>query len=119
MIYWFMGYPCFTGIGNKFNPFAWLSEKLNNDAQNAVVTFKTEFDTIRRVKFHMILFMTMPDNVKIEMTEDLNTWWTAREEFKTIVIILILRIQDLYGFSGGSIIMNIQLLLMPNQLRLF
>lgn len=84
MIYWFMGYPCFTGIGNKFNPFAWLSEKLNNDAQDAVVTFKTEFDTIRRVKFHMILFMTMPDNVKIEMSEDSNTWFTVVDEFKTI-----------------------------------
>ncbi len=47
-----MGYPCFTGIGNKMNPFAWLSEKLSNDAQDATVTFRLKFDTIRRIKFH-------------------------------------------------------------------
>jgi len=28
--------------------------------------------------------MTMPDNVKIEMTEDNKNWFTAKEEEKTI-----------------------------------
>jgi len=32
--------------------------------------------------------MTMPDNVKIEMTEDNKNWFTAKEEEKTIVYYL-------------------------------
>lgn len=31
LIYWFNGYPCLSGIGNKMNFFAWLSEKLSPD----------------------------------------------------------------------------------------
>jgi len=60
-----MGYPCSTGIGNKMNRWAWMSEKLSNEGQAAVVTFRVEFDFLRRLRFHNLLFMTMPDMVQI------------------------------------------------------
>jgi len=56
-----MGYPCYSGIGNKLNNWAWLSEKLSDKSQDTTITFKLEFDFLRRIKLHNIVFMTMPD----------------------------------------------------------
>ena len=55
----FSSYPCNSGIPNKGNWF-WLSEKLQDGDIFKEITFKGEFSTIRRIKMHSIVFITIP-----------------------------------------------------------
>jgi len=47
-----------------------MSEKLNEGGNGKEITFKLEFDVVRRVKFHSLLFMAVPDEIKIEVSQD-------------------------------------------------
>lgn len=47
-----------------------MSEKLNDGGTGKEITFRLEFDVIRRVKFHSLLFMAVPDETKIEVSQD-------------------------------------------------
>jgi hypothetical protein len=47
-----------------------MSEKLNDGGIGKEITFRLEFDVIRRVKFHSLLFMAVPDETKIEVSQD-------------------------------------------------
>ena len=63
----FTSYPCNSAIPNKGNWY-WMSEKLQNTAIFKEVTFKGEFDMIKRLKRHSIVFMATPFKVKIEVS---------------------------------------------------
>jgi hypothetical protein len=57
----FVAYPCSSGIGGRGYNWFWLSEKLSEEGKMKEITFRLEFDVIRRVKYHSLLFMATPD----------------------------------------------------------
>jgi hypothetical protein len=65
---WFLAYPCSSGIGGRGYTWFWMSEKMTEEGKMKPITFRLEFDVIRRVKFHSLLFMAVPDEVKIEIS---------------------------------------------------
>ena len=58
---WFVAYPCSSGIGGRGYNWFWLSEKLSEEGKMKEITFRLEFDVIRRIKYHSLLFMATPD----------------------------------------------------------
>lgn len=59
------------------------------------ITFRLEFDTIKRLRYTSILFMTAPKEVRLESTQDGENWEISQEWSKSPVIALIL-----FLFSG-------------------
>jgi hypothetical protein len=62
-----------------------MSEKLNDGATGKEITWRLEFDVIRRVKFHSLLFMAVPDETKIETSQDQQVWETQVDYYKAPV----------------------------------
>jgi hypothetical protein len=46
----------------------WLSEKIPNEHSTKEITFRVEFDTVRRIRHMFVVFMTAPRSIKIEST---------------------------------------------------
>jgi len=81
-----LSYPCSSSIGGRGVNWFWLSEKLNEEGKMKEITWRSEFDVVRRLKYHSYLFMATPDYIKIELSQDLNTWEAATDDFKVPVI---------------------------------
>ena len=45
-----------------------MSEKLSNMGLNKEIIFKAEFNSVRRIKKHSIVFLATPNQVKIEIS---------------------------------------------------
>ena len=54
-----VGYPCPTHNSGFFWWF-WMSEKIPNDKSQKEITFRWQFDDLRRVKYLFVTFMTTP-----------------------------------------------------------
>ena len=44
------------------------------------ITWRSEFDVVRRLKYHSYLFMATPNSIKVELSQDLSTWEAATED---------------------------------------
>jgi hypothetical protein len=61
----------------------WLSEKIPTDHQMKEITFRLEFETIKRLRYTSILFMTAPKEVRLESTQDGENWEISQEWSKS------------------------------------
>jgi hypothetical protein len=69
----FSSYPCNTSTGTRGNWF-WLSEQIQDRANNKEIVFRAEFDNVRRIKQYSIIFLATPAAVRLEVSQDLQVW---------------------------------------------
>jgi len=69
----YTSYPCSTHTTNWMWWF-WLSEKVPTDHQMKEITYRLEFDTVKRLRYIAVLFMTAPKDVRLESTQDGENW---------------------------------------------
>ena len=81
----FASYPCSTHTSG-WMWWYWLSERIPVDHQMKEVTFRLEFETTKRVRFLSVLFLTAPQSVRIESTQDGANWEVAQDWSKSPVL---------------------------------